>query len=73
MFAYTNKVADGSDGSWNKSNGIFFFRLFNTSSGQVNTFDTEVIGGWGPYIEPYVVPVIDPYYEISVSNYAFNL
>ena len=50
MFAYTHKVADGSDGSWNKSNGIFFFRLFNTSSGEINNFDTEVIGGWGPYI-----------------------
>lgn len=39
MFAYTHKVADGSDGSWNNTNGIFFFRLFNTSSGKINSFE----------------------------------
>jgi hypothetical protein len=48
MFAYTNKVADGSDGSWNKTNGIFFFRFFNTSSGKKNSI---IATGYG--IEPY--------------------
>jgi hypothetical protein len=74
MFAYTHKVADGSDGSWNDSNGIFFFRFFNTSSGQLNTFDTYVGSEpWGPYNEPYVKPVIEPYYIETMSGYAFNL
>ena len=73
MFAYTHKVADGSDGSWNNDYGIFFFRFFNTSSGEINTFDTIIDSGWGPYIEPYVVPVVEPYYIGTMSGYAFNL